>query len=135
MVFWLNRWRKVDSISFWWPILWVSSIRVAASWAFCSQARYSSVSNEIGTILKDMKWRHHKLRILEKIPSLTVKTRGGVELNRTNFELNFSNYFSPFKSIELQIFESNGTNFERIQFLIILLQPLVGVESNESNLN
>ena len=78
MVFWLNRWRKVDSISFWWPILWVSSIRVAAIWAFCSQARYSSVSNEIGTILKDMKWRHHKLRILEvleKIPSLTVKTQ------------------------------------------------------------
>ena len=48
---------------------------------------------------------------------------------------NFSNYFSPFKSIKLQVFESNRTNFKWIQFLIIWLQLLVGVELNELNLN
>ena len=35
-----------------------------------------------------------------------------------------------FKSIALQIFESNRTNLEQIQFLIISLQPRFGVETN-----
>ena len=40
-----------------------------------------------------------------------ILDRGGVELNRTNFELIFIEFFS---SIQLQIFESNRTNFKRI---------------------
>ena len=43
--------------------------------------------------------------------------RGGVESNRTNLELifiEFLNHFSPFESIESQIFKSNRTNFEQI---------------------
>ena len=45
------------------------------------------------------------------------QTRGGVESNQTNFELifiEFFEYFLPFESIELQIFESDRTNFEQI---------------------
>ena len=47
----------------------------------------------------------------ETIPILEV------ESNRTNFELifiKFFEFFSPFKSTELQIFESNQMNFEQI---------------------
>ena len=59
-----------------------------------------------------------------------------VESNQTNFELTFIEFFElffTFESIESQIFESNLTNFERIQRLKNFAPPYSWsrIKSNE----
>ena len=63
--------------------------------------------------------------------------RGGVEWNRTNFELIFIEFFSPFESIDLQIFESNQTNFEQIPISEKLVSSYSWsrIESNNFRIN